>query len=199
MVTFLLVTPCLWFFVIARQKPGSDDSLCKASSHPRDGTHVHSDQERAGWHRSTENNQHKYIYSIYSQGRCYNLPLTSNSTYISVYIRRIINKIRSDMIIYFNYYKMIQKIISSVFWVQDRASCSVDMAEHLSRCYLPHNGSSPHGKSCPGILQCSYRCRLLWEWSAAYRRYTGVRIFFTDQNTTNGYILHSQHHFFCGI
>ena len=28
------------------------------------------------------------------------------------------------MIIYFNYYKMIQKIISSVFWVQDRASCT---------------------------------------------------------------------------
>ena len=51
---------------------------------------------------------------------------------------------------------------NSVFWVQDRASCSIDMAE-LSRCYLLHNGSSPHGKSCPGILQCSYRCHLLWE------------------------------------
>lgn len=52
MVTFSLVTPCFRFDVTARQKPGSDDSLCKASSRPRDGTHGHSAQGRAGWRRS---------------------------------------------------------------------------------------------------------------------------------------------------
>lgn len=51
---FLFIWGCL-FFIRAGQKSDWDDRPCKASSRPKDSSHVHLALEKAGWHRPAGN------------------------------------------------------------------------------------------------------------------------------------------------